>query len=80
MLCQFWCDLNLHFQVYTTPTLCMSAQVNAAALPNGAIPMAAVTPFAGLIRWCALAPLYVDEGKMIIKNINLCLLNSFTEF
>ncbi|XP_068618574.1 integrator complex subunit 15 [Battus philenor] len=47
--------------VYTTPTLCMSAQLNAAALPSGAIPMAAVTPLAGLVRWCALAPLYIDE-------------------
>ncbi|KAL4719180.1 hypothetical protein ACJJTC_017604 [Scirpophaga incertulas] len=47
--------------VYTNPTLCMSAQLNAAALPNGAIPMAAVTPLAGLIHWCALAPLYVKD-------------------
>lgn len=39
----------------------MSAQLNPAALPSGAIPMAAVTPLAGLIHWCALAPLYVDE-------------------
>ncbi|CAG4963151.1 unnamed protein product [Colias eurytheme] len=48
--------------VYTNPTLCMSAQLNPPALPVGAIPMAAVTPLAGLIHWCALAPLYVDES------------------
>ncbi|XP_032520436.2 integrator complex subunit 15 isoform X1 [Danaus plexippus] len=47
--------------VYTNPSLCMSAQLNPAALPIGSIPMAAVTPLAGLIHWCALAPLYVDE-------------------
>lgn len=44
----------------------MSAQLNPAALPSGSIPMAAVTPLAGLIHWCALAPLFIDEGG--IKN------------
>ncbi|XP_014371111.2 uncharacterized protein C7orf26 [Papilio machaon] len=53
--------------VYTTPTLCTSAQLNAAALPNGAIPMAAVTPFAGLVRWCALAPLYIDRDAEMVE-------------
>ncbi|KAJ0178039.1 hypothetical protein K1T71_005862 [Dendrolimus kikuchii] len=51
--------------VYSNPTLCMSAQLNPAALPSGSIPMAAVTPLAGLIHWCALAPLYIDEGTDI---------------
>lgn len=51
------------FKVYSNPTLCMSAQLNPAALPNGSIPMAAVTPLAGLIRWCALAPLCIEESK-----------------
>lgn len=40
----------------------MSAQLNPPALPSGSIPMAAVTPLAGLIHWCALAPLYIDDG------------------
>ncbi|KOB69499.1 Uncharacterized protein OBRU01_16769 [Operophtera brumata] len=39
-------------------------ELNPAALPSGAIPMAAVTPLAGLIHWCALAPLYVDEEEV----------------
>ncbi|XP_050664937.1 integrator complex subunit 15 [Leptidea sinapis] len=47
--------------VYSNPTLCMSAQLNPASLPAGAIPMAAVTPLAGLIHWCALAPIYVQD-------------------
>lgn len=45
----------------------MSAQLNPAALPSGAIPMAAVTPLAGIVRWCALAPLYIDEGNVMCK-------------
>ncbi|XP_028175261.1 integrator complex subunit 15 [Ostrinia nubilalis] len=48
--------------VYSNPTLCMSAQLNPAALPAGAIPMAAVTPLAGLVHWCALAPIYSSEN------------------
>jgi hypothetical protein len=46
----------------------MSAQLNPAALPSGSIPMAAVTPLAGLIHWCALAPLYIEEGKNYSDN------------
>ncbi|KAL0822157.1 hypothetical protein ABMA28_004288 [Loxostege sticticalis] len=48
--------------VYSNPTLCMSAQLNPAALPSGSIPMAAVTPLAGLVHWCALAPIYSGEN------------------
>ncbi|XP_048487649.1 integrator complex subunit 15 [Plutella xylostella] len=47
--------------VHAHPSLCMSAQLSPAPLPAGAIPMAAVTPLAGLVHWCARAPLYVDE-------------------
>ncbi|XP_050351747.1 integrator complex subunit 15 [Nymphalis io] len=61
--------------VYSNPSLCMSAQLNPAALPSGAIPMAAVTPLAGLIHWCALAPLYIDNDtdleEIPIKKIKL---------
>lgn len=53
------------YWVYYNPTLCMSAQMNPAALPNGAIPMAAVTPIAGLIYWCSLAPLYLKNEPQI---------------
>ncbi|CAH0693904.1 unnamed protein product [Spodoptera exigua] len=52
--------------VYSNPTLCMSAQLNPAALPSGSIPMAAVTPLAGLIHWCALAPLYIDDDTEMV--------------
>ncbi|CAH2039165.1 unnamed protein product, partial [Iphiclides podalirius] len=53
--------------VYSTPTLSMSAQLNAAALPSGAIPMAAVSPLAGIVRWCALSPLYIDDDAEMIE-------------
>ncbi|XP_072947402.1 integrator complex subunit 15 [Epargyreus clarus] len=53
--------------VFTNPTLCMSAQLNVAALPSGSIPMAAVTPLAGLIHWCALAPLYLSEDVDMVE-------------
>lgn len=53
--------------VYSNPSLCMSAQLNPAALPSGSIPMAAVTPLAGLIHWCALAPLYIGEDAEMVE-------------
>ncbi|CAG9794104.1 unnamed protein product [Diatraea saccharalis] len=55
--------------VFSNPTLCMSAQLNPAALPSGSIPMAAVTPLAGLVHWCALAPLYIDEDQEMVEMI-----------
>lgn len=55
-------NLIVIVQVYSNPTLCMSAQLNPAALPSGSIPMAAVTPLAGLVHWCALAPIYSGEN------------------
>lgn len=55
--------------VYSNPSLCMSAQLKPASLPSGSIPMAAATPLAGLIRWCALAPLclpsHVEDVEMM---------------
>ncbi|KAI5633293.1 hypothetical protein NE865_13996 [Phthorimaea operculella] len=53
--------------VYSNPSLCMSAQLNPPPLPVGCIPMAAVTPLAGLIRWCALAPLRIDEDAEMVE-------------
>ncbi|CAF4927537.1 unnamed protein product [Pieris macdunnoughi] len=62
--------------VYSNPTLCMSAQLNPAALPVGAIPMAVVTPLAGLIHWCALASLYVQDKSELYTKLHLAVLNS----
>ncbi|PNF13616.1 hypothetical protein B7P43_G17430 [Cryptotermes secundus] len=50
--------------VSDNPTLCLAAlMVNLQlALPLGGVPMAAITPFAGLFKWCILAPLhYVSQ-------------------
>ncbi|XP_069701611.1 integrator complex subunit 15 isoform X1 [Periplaneta americana] len=46
--------------VSDNPTLCLAALlVNLhLSLPLGGIPMAAITPFAGLFKWCVLAPLH----------------------
>ncbi|XP_053606337.1 integrator complex subunit 15 isoform X2 [Plodia interpunctella] len=55
--------------VYSNPALCTSAQQSAAALPSGAIPMAAVTPLAGLVRWCARAPLHAPPDAEMVEVI-----------
>lgn len=46
--------------VSDNPTLCLAALLANVqlALPLGGIPVAAVTPFAGLFKWCILAPLH----------------------
>ncbi|XP_063382244.1 integrator complex subunit 15 [Cydia fagiglandana] len=53
--------------VYSNPTLCLSAQNNPPQLPPGSIPMAAVTPLAGLVHWCTLAPLYIDTDSEMVE-------------
>ncbi|XP_073946606.1 LOW QUALITY PROTEIN: integrator complex subunit 15, partial [Choristoneura fumiferana] len=53
--------------VYSNPMLCMAAQQQPAALPAGCIPMAAVTPLSGLIRWCALAPLLLPPDTEMVE-------------
>ncbi|XP_013196979.2 integrator complex subunit 15 [Amyelois transitella] len=50
--------------VHGSPGLCMSA-LQAAPLPAGAIPMAAVAPLAGLLRWTTLAPLVCTDVEMV---------------
>ncbi|XP_021937753.1 uncharacterized protein C7orf26 homolog isoform X2 [Zootermopsis nevadensis] len=49
--------------VSDNPTLCFAALVVnlQLALPLGGIPMAAITPFAGLFKWCILAPLHYAD-------------------
>lgn len=39
------------------PSLCLKPQLPL-ALPVGAVPMPILTPMAGLIRWCVLAPIH----------------------
>uniref|UniRef100_A0A1B6DVE1 Uncharacterized protein n=1 Tax=Clastoptera arizonana TaxID=38151 RepID=A0A1B6DVE1_9HEMI len=48
------------------------------ALPTGAIPMPAITPYAGLIKWCVLSPLYETDPEVnrLYSTLHLCLLNS----
>jgi Domain of unknown function (DUF4507) len=46
------------------------------ALAPGAIAMPVVTPLAGLIRWCVLAPLVKEEKDENYSKLNLALLQS----
>lgn len=41
----------------------MAAHQTQAALPSGGIAMAAITPFAGLFKWCILAPLTTPPAE-----------------
>ncbi|KAI5697409.1 hypothetical protein M8J75_009814 [Diaphorina citri] len=78
---------NIHenlLEVITTwvsqhPELCYTALVTnlSASLPNGAIPMPAMTPFVGLFKWCILAPFY-SRSKLYSK-LHLALLTSLLE-
>ncbi|XP_066148407.1 integrator complex subunit 15 [Euwallacea fornicatus] len=59
-------------------SLCVAAQLRQPHLPQGAIPMEATTPIAGLLRWCVLAPIY-DQNQDIYSKLYLALLNSISE-
>lgn len=59
--------------VFENPSLCLASQ-QPLALPVGAIAMPVTTPFAGLIRWCVLAPLY--DPKNNYGKLHLAILRS----
>ncbi|KAG8296903.1 uncharacterized protein C7orf26 homolog isoform X2 [Homalodisca vitripennis] len=64
------------------PSLCITALIVnlQPALPLGGIPMPAVTPYAGLFKWCVLSPLYgSDETASLYSQLHLSLLNSLLE-
>ncbi|XP_034235672.1 uncharacterized protein C7orf26 homolog isoform X2 [Thrips palmi] len=52
--------------VSDNPRLCLTALVVnlQPLLPLGSIPMAALTPFAGLFRWCVLSPLLTTSNSI----------------
>lgn len=54
---------KLLHQVCEDTSLCMAAHQTQAALPSGGIAMAAITPFAGLFKWCILAPLTTPAAE-----------------
>ncbi|VEN55759.1 unnamed protein product [Callosobruchus maculatus] len=58
--------------------LCIAAQLKQAVLPPGAIAMEAITPIAGLLRWCILAPIYKQTDE-IYAQLHLALLNSIID-
>ncbi|KAK6634138.1 hypothetical protein RUM44_004746 [Polyplax serrata] len=49
------------------------------ALPQGGIPMPPVTPFAGLFRWCILAPLASSTTSKLYSKLHLALLESLLD-
>lgn len=64
------------------PSLCITALlINLQpALPLGGIPMPAVTPYAGLFKWCVLFPLSgSNENETLYSQLHLSLLNSLIE-
>lgn len=60
------------------PTLCSEAQPPLDLLP-GSIPMALIPPIEGLIRWCALSPLYLSITELSYSKLHLSLLQSLTQ-
>lgn len=59
------------------PSLCCSTQPPLALLP-GAIPMALIPPIEGLIRWCALSPLFLSINDLSYSKLHLAVLHSLT--
>ncbi|GLV33957.1 uncharacterized protein CBL_11160 [Carabus blaptoides fortunei] len=55
--------------------LCTAAQNIQSSLPSGAIQMAAITPLAGLLKWCILAPVhyvtsqYDSSSSLVSKTV-----------
>lgn len=62
--------------VFESPDLCLASQ-QPLALPAGAIAMPVTTPFAGLIRWCVLAPLF--DPKQNYGKLHLAILRCLQE-
>lgn len=60
------------------PELCSAQQPPLALLP-GAIPMALVPPIDGLIRWCVLAPLFLDKTDTTYSKLHLAILQSLSQ-
>lgn len=68
--------------VSNNPTLCITALLYnlQPALPTGGIPMPAVTPYAGLFKWCVMYPLTgLTESQLLYSQLHLSLLNSLLE-
>lgn len=65
------------------PNLCITALlVNLQpALPIGGIAMPAVSPYAGLFKWCVLSPVYngFEDTRHLYSQLHLSLLNSLLE-
>ncbi|XP_059611442.1 integrator complex subunit 15 [Phlebotomus argentipes] len=62
--------------VSSSPELCLSSQ-KPLVLPSGAIAMPVLTPLAGLIRWCVMAPL-LDPGKSYSR-LHLAIIQSMQQ-
>lgn len=62
--------------IVDNPQLLLASQTPP-TLPAGAIIMPVITPLAGFIRWCALAPLYNAEGSY--SRMHLALLQSVSQ-
>lgn len=60
------------------PSLCSFTQPPLALLP-GAIPMALIPPIEGLIRWCALSPLFLPLSDLSYSKLHLAVLHSLTQ-
>lgn len=58
------------------PILCLASQPPL-SLPAGAISMPVMTPLAGLIRWCVLAPLVLTKNAY--SKLHLALLESLNQ-
>lgn len=63
--------------VSDNPSLCL-ASLQPLALPTGAIAMPVVTPLAGLIRWCVLAPIS-NCNKNTYSKLHLAILQSLLQ-
>ena len=61
--------------IFDNTSLCLASQ-QPLALPAGAIAMPVTTPFAGLIRWCVLAPLFDPDMSRNYGKLHLAILRS----
>lgn len=78
--------MGVIFQISDNYKLCIAAQTAQSSLPSGAIHMAAVTPLAGLFKWCILSPLYsieevekIEGDKELYNKLHFALLESLRE-
>lgn len=65
--------------VFENPNLCLAASQQPLVLPVGAIAMPVLTPLAGMIRWCVLAPFSQNADQKSYSKLQFAILRTLQQ-